>query len=220
MRPSDAPAPPRRLDRGGVLRVAVALVAAAWVVVAVAAMWPSHRRTSPVSPDADVRGAPLTGGRDAEVTAAPAIPAATAKDGTTAVSFDLLAGFVYDPPPLEYDADGNPKPADASRDPVPRAVRALSGRRVSVSGYMIPYNFTEGRCTKFALSKFTSSCCFGCTALPNNWIEVTMAEGTTAACANGELVRVVGVLQVAGLDEELATLYTITGETVAAEPSR
>ncbi len=205
----------------GLLRSAVAVFGGATLVAvlvfALRGKSASAAAASPPAPAADARGTSFVAPAGQPVAASEKssdVAAPTTADGTTKVSLAYLANFTYDPPQLEYDAAGKAKmPAT---DTVPKSVRALSGRRVAVDGYMAPIDFENGTCSKFALMPALPTCCYGCAMTGNNWIAVTMKSGTRADCVAPYSVHVEGVLAVNGLDDELSPLYTLTAETATA----
>ncbi len=130
------------------------------------------------------------------------------------VTLQYLADYPYDTPALKFDAEGRVVPVKLDVDPVPKTIRELSGKRLSVEGYIIPFDYADGTCTKFALSISRQYCCFGCTNRVNTYIEVAMAPGRRADCDTSETVRVEGVFTVHRIEEEVSPLYTMVGEVV------
>jgi hypothetical protein len=186
--------------------------------------------SGPAAPPAPESGPPATP-QAADTAPAAQIPAASAPpappsddadpppappDGSpTPVTLAFLSSFEYVVPGAEFDDDGNLLPAAPVADPVPRRVRGLSGRRVVISGYLIPFDVSDGSCASFALAAFGPECCFGCALKQHDWVQVRMAEGRRAKLANdGKQVRVVGILQVHGPDDPMSPLYTLVGESV------
>lgn len=173
-----------------------------------------------VAPD-DVRGAPFRSEAPAEpAREAPPVPApapgpvpATVPGTAQVVTLKYLSDFPYEPPRLKYDAEGRPIPVKLDVDPVPKEIRELSGKRLSVEGYIVPFDYADGTCTKFALSIAKQYCCFGCTNRLNTYIEVEMAPGRRADCDTSDTVRVVGVFTVHHLEREVSALYSMVGET-------
>jgi len=171
---------------------------------------PGEPRPADAAPDATASAAPPAAPKDdAEPPPAPA-------DGSpTPVTLEFLSSFTYVVPRAEFDDDGNLLPEKPFADPVPKRVRGLSGRRVVISGYIIPFDVSEGACTSFAVAAFGPECCFGCALKQQDWVQVRMAEGRKAELPkDGKRVRVVGILQVHGPSDPMSPLYTMTGETV------
>jgi hypothetical protein len=174
---------------------------------------PAPKETLP----ATLRGGPIaTAPRKAPVAKAPEEPAPDppAKllpdaSGLTHVTIQYLSDFPFSP------ADEQPK----GQDFVPPRIRALSGRRIVVAGYMLPADFKDGTCTQFILSNCPPGCCFGCTVPPNGWISVKSKGGKPVPCSGpSPLVRVEGVLRVLPKDGDTlsAGLYSMTATSVRA----
>jgi len=81
------------------------------------------------------------------------------------VDFELLAGFEC----ASY--------ASTERPPVPERILALSGRKVAVTGYMMPLSSESGGAKKFLIMRYQFGCCYAVTPKINEWIEVTMVKG-------------------------------------------
>ena len=115
---------------------------------------------------------------------APADPAPAANgDEYQELDFELLAGFEC----ASY--------ASTERPPVPEKILALSGRKVAVSGYMMPLSSESGGAKKFLIMRYQFGCCYAVTPKINEWIEVTMVNGV-ADYIPDTLDTVWGVLEV------------------------
>ena len=116
-------------------------------------------------------------------------------------SFAVLA-FPYTPPPRQTAA----APISARPDPFPAEVRALDGRKISITGYMAPLSMNAGRIDAFFLPKIT------------DYVRVSMAPGQFAP--NADIVRVNGVLEVGEERNSLGaveTVYHMTADSVQKE---
>lgn len=91
-------------------------------------------------------------------------------DGVIAVDFARLADFAYTPP----------REGEAPMAGLPDAVRALDGRRVRISGYLLPFEMDNGRCRHFLILRSQMACCYGTTPLPTEWIVGMSAKGVRA----------------------------------------
>jgi hypothetical protein len=182
---------------------------------------------TPEAPLADVKGAPLRRESPPELT----------RDVASLGDADLVKPAAVQPPVPE--PVGNPTPAAASpadyqnvtfeelsgfdyalyaseskqTHPVPEKIRALSGKRIAVDGYMMPLVGESGGAKKFLLLKSQTGCCYGGTPKLNEWIEVTMDAGVVAKYEHFALVTVWGVLEVNPESREgMATgLYKMAG---------
>ena len=95
--------------------------------------------------------------------------------GYAKVHFSQLAGFKYRPPPQPVPAGEAPPDAVAQ---VLELIRRLDGRKVVLSGFMLPLKLENGFATEFFLLSNSSLCCYGIMPEMNEWIHVRMrAEG-------------------------------------------
>ena len=89
------------------------------------------------------------------------------------VGFDRLSAFKFVPP----------EPAPAGEAPVggeeqiPAEIKELNGRKLTITGYMLPVRLTEGRATEFLLVKDPAMCCYGVVPEMNEWVVVKMKQG-------------------------------------------
>lgn len=141
------------------------------------------------SPPADPAIAPPSATAPASATpAAAAAPAATpvaaaSDDDYLEVDFDQLSGFEC----ASY--------ASTERPPIPEKILALSGKKVTVTGYMMPIAAEAGGVRKFLVMRYRFGCCYAVTPKINEWIEVTMDKGL-AEYMPDTLDSVWGVLEV------------------------
>ncbi len=133
----------------------------------------------------------------------------------TEVTFDTLATFPFKSPPiLEAGASTEAATADAMKQ-VPDAVRKLDGRKVSVTGFMLPTKMERGLATEFLLLNTPMMCCFGVTPPTNAWIIVKMPKGVKAQQDVPLAFR--GLLHVQAQWENgyLSSIYQLDGEGAA-----
>lgn len=90
-------------------------------------------------------------------------------------------------------------------------VRALSGKRITVAGYMTPLD-NMGKQKHFVLLAYPPGCPFHFHAMPNQFIEVVAATPFPLNEARPTLVS--GVLQLVGQDES-GIFYKLVGATPA-----
>jgi hypothetical protein len=91
----------------------------------------------------------------------------------TPIEWTTLSGFKYDTHEVLNDADGG-RPFTRSDDVIPPKVKALHGRTVAISGFIMPLRLKKGLVTEFLLFKDQAACCFGPTAKMNHYIRVKM----------------------------------------------
>jgi hypothetical protein len=106
-------------------------------------------------------------------TAKPTAP--TVVSGYTVVSFGELAGFTLPHAGTKQPlAEGTAPPDVAAL--LPAAVRKLDGKKVLVTGFMLPTKLEEGFGTEFFLFSSPLACCFGTTPAAHEWIAVKMRK--------------------------------------------
>lgn len=115
-------------------------------------------------------------------------------EGRRVVDFSQLAGFAYTPP-----ADSAERPRDPCAG-IPEEVRKLDGKRVSISGYMLPIKMEDGRAKQFLILRNQMACCYGVAPAPNEWIVVRSAKGV--APTQDVVAVYIGILRVGVLREQ------------------
>jgi hypothetical protein len=117
-------------------------------------------------------GARLT----AQAKPAPAAAAGAAgAAGETNAGFDVLGGFPFTPP--AYDPAKPDEPVAPRVDgQIPTAVKKLDGRKVVVTGFMLPTRMEGRQVTEFLLLRDQAMCCFGGQPQMNEWVVVRMAK--------------------------------------------
>lgn len=129
------------------------------------------------------------------------------------LSFDTLSAFDYNAR-MEMDPETQ-KAGMVSDDVIPPPILAWDGRRVAVTGYVMPVR-TQGRgVTQFLLARDQLSCCFGPSAQMNHWIDVKMPRGKFRPRIFLP-ATVVGTLQVGELRKNgsLQSIYRMDAEEV------
>lgn len=122
-------------------------------------------------------------------------------DRPVELSFELLKKWTY--------VEG--------KTPIPDFIRAFDGKRVYMTGYMMPLNTVKNiRSFVFVPSLF--GCCYGQPPAVNHIILVNMAEGKTAKYLE-DVIRVRGRFHCGEekLDGELLSLYRIDADEVVAK---
>ena len=112
---------------------------------------------------------------------------------------------------------GTPPPSAANQIPAP--IKALNGKKVIVTGYMLPTKMEKGLVTEFLLVSTPSACCYGVTPQMNEFIVVKMAKGVKSVMDTP--VEFYGKLLVGEVIEEgyLANIYTLEGEKMGKSAS-
>jgi hypothetical protein len=93
--------------------------------------------------------------------------------GYAKIAYSQLAGFKFQPPPQPVPAGQIPPDVLAQ---VPAAIRRLDGRKVVLTGYMLPLKLENGFATEFFLLSSPSLCCYGITPEVNEWMHVRMRK--------------------------------------------
>jgi len=184
-----------------------------------------------------IRGAPMNAKPSDAIaaTAASAIPAPPvslpAPQQTNpdflSVSFDTLSSFLYEIPSLAEtatpaikpaaDAPESVKTANKIKEQIPAPVKALSGRKVAVQGFMVPIRIEKGATKSFLLVKDQSLCCYGRMPRMNEWVSVKMAGDRSAKFIGDQPVTVFGKMDIGEEIEkgEVLSIYRMDAEDVA-----
>jgi hypothetical protein len=101
-----------------------------------------------------------------------------------ALTFERLSGFTV------------PDPGEAETFNVPPEIRKLNGRRVAITGYMIPLDFEEDGTSRFILLRDAPEELEDKVPRVNEWIDVTVAGGRRVPYHPGRPVEVTGQLEV------------------------
>lgn len=175
----------------------------------------------------DPKAAPV----DSATAAAPATPqpiapgsalsgtnSPVARPGFASVGFDVLATFKYEVP---EDAPAT-KAAAPTADPdtqIPATVKAFSGKKVAVKGFMLPLKVEGGLVTELLLMRDQSMCCFGTVPKINEWIAVKMTSSGVKPLMD-QAVTLYGTLKVGAMRENgyLVGIYQMDGESLTGPP--
>jgi hypothetical protein len=162
--------------------------------------------------------APRAAPPKSEPTAAKAAEAAP-EDKTTvkAITWDDISKYKYVPPdPDADDASGaaaskNDKPKG---DQIPEDIRAMSGKRFAIEGFVVPLDYEKGVATKFILLPAPLACCFAEAPPMNRWIMVSNDAKIEFDYEKYSLMRATGVFDVG---EETREGYVICIYRMKAE---
>lgn len=132
-------------------------------------------------------------------------------DGYFRTGFEVLAGFPFDPPEPDPAKPGVPPPSAA--DQIPAPIKALDGRRVIVSGYMMPLKMDKGLVTELLLMANSQLCCYGAVPKLNEFIYIKMTGEGVKHTADVP-VEFYGRMTVKEVFEEgfLQQIYTLAGD--------
>ncbi|MEY4325629.1 MAG: hypothetical protein RIS24_1800 [Verrucomicrobiota bacterium] len=144
--------------------------------------------------------------------------APAAKPGFASVGFDVLATFKYEVPEDAPASKTNAPAADPDTQ-IPANVKAFSGKKVAVKGFMLPLKVEGGLVTELLLMRDQSMCCFGTVPKINEWIAVKMTTSGIKPVMD-QAVTLYGTLKVGAMRENgyLVGIYQMDGMTIDGPP--
>lgn len=98
-------------------------------------------------------------------------------EGHLRLGFNVLGGFPFELTKAEAAAVASEEAAAEILARVPAEIRALDGRKVLVTGFMLPMQMEGPLTTEFLLVATSMLCCYGVVPPMNQWIVVKMARG-------------------------------------------
>jgi hypothetical protein len=104
-----------------------------------------------------------------------------------------------------------------ARDPFPKEIKALNGRKVIMDGFMFPIDFEKGKVRSFILSNGMFGCCFGDSPAITETIKVFRSDGKLMPYQS--MARVTGILEVGeeyDADGYVDSVYRIKADDVGA----
>lgn len=125
------------------------------------------------------------------------------------LSFRELAAFEYVEPARLAGI-----PTTTSFSTIPKDIRDLHGKRVSVDGFMMPLDY-DGGVRTFVLNASYDMCQFGAPSIPNQRIDVTMAGGRRTVFVHTP-IRVFGVMEVGEEFDngQLVSIYRMKADAI------
>ena len=100
----------------------------------------------------------------------------TMEDGFIRLGYDKLSSFKYDTYEV-YSETNSGRALIKSDDVIPPLVKAYDGKRVTVTGFVLPLRTKRGLVTEFLLLRDQGTCCFGAQAQINHFIRVKYPAG-------------------------------------------
>ena len=148
--------------------------------------------------------------------AEPAAP--EVEDGYLRLGFDRLASFPFVVPAPEATADAS-TPPPTGEEQIPESVKAWSGKKAIVTGFMLPTKMEKGLVTEFLIVKDAMMCCYGVVPNMNEWVVVRMNKGVRPLL--DVPVSLYGALKVGAILENgyLTGIYSLDGEKMSQEKS-
>lgn len=134
------------------------------------------------------------------------------EQGYLRLGFDRLAGYKFTAPAFDPSADPHAAPKATGEEQIPAEVKAWSGRKAIVTGFMLPVKMNNGLVVEFLLVKDPMMCCYGVVPNMNEWVVVKMTNdgvkplmdvpisfyGTLKVGAQFENGYMTGIYQLAG----------------------
>ena len=144
---------------------------------------------------------------------APAAAPAKSEDANyQKAGFDVLASYTFIAAELDPSAPaGTPPPSGAKQ--IPPVVKALDGKNVIVTGYMLPTKLEKGLVKEFLLVASPMLCCYGQSPQVNEFVVVNMgAHGVKPVMDTP--VQFYGKLIIKEMYEDgfLTNIYSLEGE--------
>ena len=135
------------------------------------------------------------------------------EDGYLRLGFDRLASYRFVTP--TYDPSTG-QPQEGGEEQIPAEVKAWSGRKAIVTGFMLPVKMDGPLVTEFLLVKDAMMCCYGVIPNMNEWVVVRMPKGVRPLM--DVPIDFHGVLKVGAMFENgyLVGIYLLEGEKMGA----
>ena len=139
------------------------------------------------------------------------VPDAVVENGYLKLGFEHLASYTFNPPPFDPSAAPTATPA-TGEEQIPDKVKAWSGKKAVITGYMVPVKMDKGLVTEFLLMRNTMACCFGGVPNMTEWVVVKMKKGVPPMM--DVPVAFFGELKVGAMFENgyMTGLYELAGE--------
>lgn len=138
-------------------------------------------------------------------------------NGYLKVGFDRLGAFPF----ITHDPADNPgAPPDTGESQIPDVIKKLNGKKVIVTGFILPVKEDNGVMTQFLLMRDRQMCCYGFVPAVNQWIVVTMPQGAPPTMDVPVSFR--GTLHVGAMFEQgyMTAIYALDGEKKVGDDGR
>lgn len=137
------------------------------------------------------------------------------EDGYLRLGFDRLAAYHFTAPPFDPAADVS-KPLPTGEEQIPAEVKAWSGRKAIVTGFILPVKMDGGLVVEFLLVKDPMMCCYGVVPNMNEWVVVKMTKGVRPLM--DVPISFYGTLTVGAMFENgyMTGIYFLDGEKMGA----
>ena len=168
----------------------------------------------------DIRGEPIvaalatnTPGPSTNIASAPS--SQPVETGYLNVGFDKLSGYEIEVSDELLGPQTNKVSLTADAQ-IPKPVKELNTKKVSLRGFMLPLKVEGGLVTELLIMKDQSMCCYGSTPRINEWVSVKMTKGGVKPLMD-EPVTFLGTFKVGETRENgyLVGIYAMDGEKMA-----
>jgi hypothetical protein len=166
-------------------RLRFAMLTLAWLGLAGCERRPSALDAKGRGDSPEVRGNPITTSSSTNsvrtATNAPFVPADFSRpdqveNGLVQLGWDKLSGFKFDVHEVSSETNIG-RALIKSDDTIPVPMKAYDGKRVSVTGFILPLRTRKGLTTEFLLLRDQGTCCFGAQAQINHFMRVKYPAG-------------------------------------------
>jgi len=98
------------------------------------------------------------------------------ENGFVKLGFDRLANYTFKVPEFDPAATPNVQPP-TGEEQIPDWLKKLSGRKVRLTGFMLPLKMEGNKVTEFLLLSDPMMCCYGAVPDMNQWVVVKFKDG-------------------------------------------
>ncbi len=147
------------------------------------------------------------------------VSAPEVENGFLRLGFNRLASYHFVPPTFDPAADPKAIPP-GGEEQIPAAVKAWSGQKAIVTGFMLPVKMQDGLVTEFLLVKDPMMCCYGVVPNMNEWVVVKMVKEGVKPLMDVP-ISFYGTLKVGAMFENgyMTGVYLLEGEKMGENKS-
>jgi hypothetical protein len=133
------------------------------------------------------------------------------ENGYVKLGFDRLASYTFKVPAFDPAANPGLEPP-TGEEQIPSWLKDLSGRKVRLTGFMLPLKMEKGKVTEFLLLSDPMMCCYGAVPDMNQWVVVRFTNGVRPI--QDVPLDFYGQLQVGAMFENgyMTGIYSLEGE--------
>jgi hypothetical protein len=142
----------------------------------------------------------------------PAVPADALASTYLPIGFDKLSSFPFLVTEQMIGGANNPGPSASLRDQVPEDIKALEGKDIALTGFMMPMKYERGLTPEFLILRSQGFCCYGLVPRITEWVSVRM-PGKGVKPVVDQPVTVCGTFHVGDVRENgsLLGIYRLDG---------